>query len=175
MQVYKLYTSVDGRPGEFIEEWRGLDSNLVQFCYEWWPEYQAHRKACAAHKNGDPWPEPVLGRPPFEIQRADGSWHVWDVHEAYDADEDEDAKEAVVLNDSVSCQRCASHRVADAGGKCSDLGHFTMGSIDHDGYIPEGVGIGGDDYVSLTYCLDCGQIQGTFPLPISGIERGESE
>ena len=174
MQVYKLYTSVDGKPAEFVEEWNGLDSNLIRLCYDWWPEYQANLDILKARVDGDPWPDPVLGRPPFEIQRPDGSWHQWYIHEADDGEDDEPG-EAVTLDNSVSCQKCGSHRVADAGGKCSDLGHFIMGSIEHDGYIPEGVGIGGGDDVSLTYCLDCCQIQGTFPLPISGIERGESQ
>ena len=35
------------------------------------------------------------------------------------------------------------------------------------GYVPEGIGVGAedsDDYVEFTYCLDCGQIQGEFPV-----------
>jgi hypothetical protein len=77
----------------------------------------------------------------------------------------------VVLNKKVSCQRCSSHRVADLGAKCSDLCDYTLGSKEHDGYVPNDVGIGGDDYVDFAYCLDCGQIQGIFPLPISDFEK----
>jgi hypothetical protein len=32
------------------------------------------------------------------------------------------------------------------------------------------MGIGGGDYVAFSYCLDCGQIQGDFPLPETGME-----
>ena len=31
--------------------------------------------------------------------------------------------------------------------------------------VPRDLGIGGGDDVQLDYCLDCGQIQGRFPLP----------
>jgi hypothetical protein len=33
-----------------------------------------------------------------------------------------------------------------------------------------GAGIGGDDYVEIHYCLDCGQLQGNFPLPPIAME-----
>lgn len=71
----------------------------------------------------------------------------------------------------VKCQRCGSHRVASVSGKCSDLGSFSIRSIYHDGNMPGDVGIGGGDYIKFDYCLDCGQLQGDFPLPISDIEK----
>ena len=75
----------------------------------------------------------------------------------------------------MPCQNCQSERVADAGGKCSDLSHFTLGEIDHQGYVPDEVGIGGGDYIEFAYCLDCGQIQGEWPLPLSPIENGKEQ
>jgi hypothetical protein len=81
----------------------------------------------------------------------------------------------VTLDQTVACQRCGSHRVADAGGKCSDMSHFSLGDIDHNGYMPDEVGLGGGDYIEITYCLDCGQLQGKFPLALSLIETGEEE
>jgi hypothetical protein len=38
------------------------------------------------------------------------------------------------------------------------------------GYVARDLGIGGDD-VNFDYCLDCGQIQGKFPLPLTERER----
>jgi hypothetical protein len=38
------------------------------------------------------------------------------------------------------------------------------------GYVPRDLGIGGGDDVEFDYCLDCGQIQGRFPLPATEIE-----
>jgi hypothetical protein len=37
------------------------------------------------------------------------------------------------------------------------------------------MGIGGGDYVEFDYCLNCGQIQGQFPLNKTKVERGEEE
>jgi hypothetical protein len=41
------------------------------------------------------------------------------------------------------------------------------------GYVPTGIGIGGNDYLEFDYCLNCGQIQDeNFPflLPENFIE-----
>lgn len=62
------------------------------------------------------------------------------------------------------CTSCDAMRLANVGGKCSDLGLFEYHGEEHDGYIPYNVGIGGGDYVELTYCLACGTIQGNFPI-----------
>jgi hypothetical protein len=31
--------------------------------------------------------------------------------------------------------------------------------VEYDGYVPTGIGIGGNDYLEFDYCLNCGQIQ----------------
>jgi hypothetical protein len=49
-----------------------------------------------------------------------------------------------------------------------------LGKVEHHGYVPRDLGIGGGDYVKLSYCLDCGQIQPgktDFPLPVTGLEE----
>jgi hypothetical protein len=166
----KLYTSVDGVAAEFIDEVDVNEGIAVRFCYDNWPEEDRIRYEF------DYQAPDHLRRPPFEIQRPDGSWFPWAdtiSRPVEDEDEDEDEGEPVVLDESVSCQRCKSHRVASVSGKCSDLGSFGLGSIDHDGSIPDEVGIGGGDYIEIDYCLDCGQLQGEWPLPVSPIERGE--
>jgi hypothetical protein len=50
-----------------------------------------------------------------------------------------------------------------------------INGAEHDGYVPEDLGIGGGDYVQFSYCLDCGQIQGTFPLPLTKIETQSTD
>lgn len=40
------------------------------------------------------------------------------------------------------------------------------------GYVPRDLGIGGGDAIHFIYCLDCGQIQGKFPVPPTAIEEG---
>ena len=63
-----------------------------------------------------------------------------------------------------NCQRCNSDRVASIGAKCSDCCGYDFGDKSSDGYVPYEVGIGGGDYVEFKYCLECGQIQGKFPV-----------
>lgn len=75
----------------------------------------------------------------------------------------------------MACKRCKSERLANVGAKCSDLCSVTIGDAEHDGYVPDDIGIGGGDYVELEYCLDCGQIQGEFPLPTSKMEEKSTD
>lgn len=71
----------------------------------------------------------------------------------------------------MKCQRCSSERVASVTSKSSDCNGVVVGNRSYDGYMPEGMGIGGGDYVEFQWCLDCGQIQGKWPLPISDLEK----
>lgn len=73
-------------------------------------------------------------------------------------------------DDKATCQRCGSMRIAGAGAKCSDLFHVTIGDRERDGYVPYDLGVGGGDYLDFDWCLDCGQMQGEWPLPPSKIE-----
>lgn len=40
-----------------------------------------------------------------------------------------------------------------------------------DGYVNSAYGIGSGDYIEFSHCLDCGQIQGTFPLAETPLEK----
>ena len=73
----------------------------------------------------------------------------------------------------MKCQRCNSKRILKAGCKCSDMFYASIGDKEYDGYVPNDLGIGGryGDYLDIEFCLDCGQLQGQFPLPISEIEQ----
>jgi hypothetical protein len=64
----------------------------------------------------------------------------------------------------MECQGCKGENVATVSSKCSDRCHWRADGIDVDGYVPEGVGIGGGDYVYFSYCFDCGQMQGEWPI-----------
>ena len=48
-----------------------------------------------------------------------------------------------------------------------------LGGRRRHGYVPRDLGVGGGDDVHFTYCLDCGQIQGRFPVPPTRTEAGE--
>lgn len=64
---------------------------------------------------------------------------------------------------------CEHKRRLDVGGKVSDMCHVTFIAtsnnlcpemIEHDGYVPRDLGIGGGDYLDMTICLDCKQVVG---------------
>jgi len=64
----------------------------------------------------------------------------------------------------MNCKVCESDRIASVSSKASDLSVFQYHNIEHDGYLPDDVGIGGGDYCEFDYCLDCGMIQADFPI-----------
>ena len=72
---------------------------------------------------------------------------------------------------AVSCQNCGSERIASVSAKCSDACHYRLGGQELDYYVPSDLGIGGGDYVEFKYCLDCGQIQGDFPIPQAEVDE----
>ncbi len=71
-----------------------------------------------------------------------------------------------------NCQACKSERIMSIYAKCSDLCVCNFGEHEHQGYVPSDIGVGGGDDVQFEYCLDCGQIQGDFPLPACDLEKG---
>lgn len=75
----------------------------------------------------------------------------------------------------MSCLKCNSNRIAFVTAKCSDCCSVEVGGLDQQGYVPDDIGIGGGDYIEFKWCLDCGQIQNKFPLPVSGIEEDISD
>jgi hypothetical protein len=68
------------------------------------------------------------------------------------------------------CQRCSRHRVARVLAHCSDMCSVDLAGRHLHGYVPRDLGIGGGDAVHFDYCLDCGQIQGEFPLAVAEVE-----
>lgn len=76
----------------------------------------------------------------------------------------------------MACSKCNSIRIASVNAKCSDLCNVEIvvdknTIADHDGYVPDDIGCGGGSYVELEYCLDCGQMQGTWPKPKTEMEE----
>jgi len=73
-------------------------------------------------------------------------------------------------------EQCKSDRIASVSGKTSDLCFYTYKGTEKDGYVPCNVGIDGGDYIAFSYCLECGQMQGEFPVPdpefYGGVKRG---
>lgn len=75
----------------------------------------------------------------------------------------------------ITCKKCRSTRVAEVGGKCSDMCDVYIGEKEHHGYVPSGMGIGGSDNIDFNYCLNCGQIDGDFPIAETELEKGEED
>jgi hypothetical protein len=65
-----------------------------------------------------------------------------------------------------TCQRCESDRILEIVGKTSDLCWARYKEKEHDGYVPTGIGVddGTGDYLDFSLCLQCGQVQGKFPI-----------
>ena len=74
---------------------------------------------------------------------------------------------------SDHCQECESDRIADVNARCNDMFFAEVNGNEHEGYVPTDLGIGSGDYVRFSFCLECGQIQGDFPLTETSIETGE--
>lgn len=75
----------------------------------------------------------------------------------------------------MKCQRCQSERVAQVSARCSDLCFYSIGDVEKDGYVPDNVGIGGGDNVEVSYCLECGQLQGEWPVPEQNVAQMRQE
>lgn len=62
------------------------------------------------------------------------------------------------------CQKCKKRTVANIHGKVSDMFDMNMGEFSYNGYVLEGLNIGGADYIEFDFCISCGQMQGKFPI-----------
>ena len=65
---------------------------------------------------------------------------------------------------------CGSERLLNVQGKTSDGCFVSYRNIEHDGYVPRLDCIGGGDYIEFTLCMDCGRVQGQFPVPDENIK-----
>jgi len=89
----------------------------------------------------------------------------------------------------MNCQRCNGKRVAQVIAKCSDCCGIYMDGLNdgpddefsgYEGYVPGDMGIvdkgyQNGDYVAFHWCLDCGQIQGEFPVSAREVLGDEDE
>jgi len=69
----------------------------------------------------------------------------------------------------MTCQRCKSERVAQIVAKHSDMFWFSCPADEVEvksDYAPRVQNVCGGDYTRFKVCLDCGQVQGTFPVKV---------
>lgn len=69
------------------------------------------------------------------------------------------------------CQRCNSSRIANVLAHCSDSCYISVAGKSQSDYPPKDMGFSGGNSVSFEYCLDCGQMQGKFPIPPCKLEE----
>lgn len=61
--------------------------------------------------------------------------------------------------------KCSSTRIMSVSGKCSDMcSVFVSEELQRNDYVPRNLNIGGGDYLEFKVCLDCGTIQGEWPV-----------
>lgn len=76
----------------------------------------------------------------------------------------------------MSCQKCGSDRILEINAKCSDLCFTTFQGQEKDGYPPNVPGVAdGCDYIETKICMECGQVQGKFPISDKQILKGWRE
>jgi len=75
----------------------------------------------------------------------------------------------------MSCQNCDGERVINASGRCEDSFTASIDNNEYEGSVPKDLGIGGGEFIEFEYCLDCGQIQGDFPLGKTKLERSSDD
>jgi hypothetical protein len=71
----------------------------------------------------------------------------------------------------LSCRSCGGLRLMDVLGKCGDLFSLKLGVFMHEGYVPHGFNVGSGDYIDFQLCLDCGRIQGEFPISLEATAK----
>ena len=75
----------------------------------------------------------------------------------------------------MNCDKCTSERVANIQGKVSDMCSVSLLEKDKNGYAPDDMNIGGGDYLDFDFCLNCGKVQGVFPLAKTELEGAREE
>ena len=65
----------------------------------------------------------------------------------------------------MNCINCNSDRILSISGKCSGMFDAEFKGVGYDGYVPDDLGIGNDDYIEMDICLACGMVQGLADHP----------
>lgn len=77
----------------------------------------------------------------------------------------------------MKCQKCNSQRIVKIQARAKDMHEYTMvnGTDEEytDGYA--GIFCSDGDTTDIDICLDCGQVQEQFPMPVQYFEDGYIE
>lgn len=70
---------------------------------------------------------------------------------------------------------CSSERIVRVSGKTDDRCFVQLGNNEKNDYVPGDMNIGGGDYLNFHLCLDCGKVQGKFPVPPTKMETPDED
>ena len=73
----------------------------------------------------------------------------------------------------MGCIKCNGENILSIGGKTGDLCSGELQGIDFEGGVPEGFNLGGGDYLQFKLCIDCGQVQGEFPITDDAVNEAK--
>jgi hypothetical protein len=76
---------------------------------------------------------------------------------------------------SQKCDSCSSERLLSVTAHASDSHHLEYKDKEHLGGMLDGLGIGSGDYTYFVLCLECGKVQGEFPIPDEKVSFLEEE
>ena len=72
--------------------------------------------------------------------------------------------------------KCGSYRILKLDAKCGSSCSIQIRNKDWEHSIPKDTGIAGKCMdIGFSFCMECGQMQGNFPLPTTKIEMGTEE
>lgn len=76
------------------------------------------------------------------------------------------------MSDGLKCDRCGEERILGLSGKTADRCFVDYKGREGDGYVPKIPNIGEHgygDYIEMGICMECGKVQGNFPVSDSRI------
>ena len=71
---------------------------------------------------------------------------------------------------------CNNPRFATVNAKCSDMCTVDVEGFDsaEPDYVPPNMNLGeGGDYIDFTYCLNCGHMQGDWPVELTALDNDD--
>jgi hypothetical protein len=69
----------------------------------------------------------------------------------------------------MSCKRCSSERIVCVDSYYDELS-LIVREYTYSDLTPADLKLGGTSYFHFLLCMNCGQVQGTFPLPLAKFE-----
>jgi hypothetical protein len=78
--------------------------------------------------------------------------------------------DTVVERSMITCARCGSERIACVSANSAKCNIWILDK-EYDGPVPDDVGLGKGGLMEFSYCMECGQMMGAFPIPPAKMER----